>query len=436
MLSLDPHPLRETLHQEVHARPYERLVAPLLLTHLAFVGANAQAARQHVERVLAAEGAGPMAPGGNYLSVDLHGTRLRFEAHTEFYTLSFSRPVTAPLGSTWPVLALPEAWLEDAPGQWLVGLHVLVLPNTDASPVAPANGDDASASASTAAVRAWMAEDSLIGSRVMDASAEIYTDFRLHDDGFGRWAVMVNTMNPRRLGRAVQRLLEIETYRMAALLGLPTAREVGARLTAAERDLAQLAGQIREAPPEREPELLASLSDLAAQVESMYASTHARFSASAAYFELLQHRVSELREERLPSLQTLHEFLDRRLTPAMQTCVWVSRRQQALSERVARASNLLRTRVDIAQQLSSRALLDAMNRRGRAQLLLQSAVEGLSVAAIAYYGAGLVGYGAKGLAAAGVPVDPDIAVAVAIPIIALVVWVGVRRLHRRVLEHA
>ena len=37
--------------------------------------------------------------------------------------------------------------------------------------------------------------------------------------------VCVGAMNPRRLGRTVQRLLEIETYRMMALLGLP----VGAR---------------------------------------------------------------------------------------------------------------------------------------------------------------------------------------------------------------
>jgi len=30
--------LRETLHHEVHARPYERMNAPLLLSHIALVG--------------------------------------------------------------------------------------------------------------------------------------------------------------------------------------------------------------------------------------------------------------------------------------------------------------------------------------------------------------------------------------------------------------
>jgi uncharacterized membrane-anchored protein len=210
------------------------------------------------------------------------------------------------------------------------------------------------------------------------------------------------------------------------------AREVGASLQHAERDLASVAERIRSAQRHEEPDLLRQLTQLAGQVESLYARTHARFSASSAYFELVQRRIDELREQRLPNLQTLGEFMDRRLGPAMQTCVWAARRQQALSERISRTSNLLRTRVEIEQQQSSQELLDAMNRRQRAQMMLQSAVEGLSVAAVTYYGAGLVGYVAKGAKASGVNVSPDLAVAVAIPLIALAVWLGIRRLHRRV----
>ena len=275
-------------------------------------------------------------------------------------------------------------------------------------------------------------EDSLVGARVMDGAADIYTDFRLQGDGFARWIVVAGDMTPRRLGRLVQRLQEIETYRMMALLGLPVARAVGGALANAERDLADVAERIRSASPDEEPELLRQLTQLAARVEGLYARTHARFSASAAYFELVQRRIDELREDRVHNLQTIREFMDRRLLPAMQTCAWAGRRLQALSERISRVSNLLRTRVEIEQQQSSRELLDAMNRRQQAQLLLQSAVEGLSVAAVTYYGAGLVGYAAKGAKSAGWNVSPDFAVAVSIPLIALGVWYGVRRLHRQV----
>jgi uncharacterized membrane-anchored protein len=423
------HPLRVSLHNEVHARPYESMAAPLSITHVGLVEADAALARQHLDALLQRHGLAPAAPDAKHLSTELHpkpgSLRLRWEQHTEFQTLTFWRSLHDVPGAcdAAHLPELPTEWLAAMPGQWLVGLHVLVLPRASTTPEATAT-----------LVRRCLDESTLVCSSVMDGQATMYTDFRLHGDGCGRWIIEVGDMNRRRLGRAVQRALEIETYRMMALLGLPAAREVGGALAHAERDLANIADAIRTTDPRREPELLRQLTDLAANVESLYARTHARFSASAAYFELLQRRIGELREERLHGLQTLGEFMDRRLAPAMQTCAWAERRQQALSQRIAHTSNLLRTRVEIEQQQSSRDLLDAMNRRQEAQLLLQSAVEGLSVAAITYYGSGLVGYLAKGAKSVGLPVSPDVLIALSIPVIAVAVWWGGRRLHDRVMH--
>lgn len=414
------HPLRETLHHEVHARPYERLNAPLLLSHVALVGNAGAAEREHLAGLLRSRQLPVPAEGASHCSADIGGLRLRWEKHGEFHTCTVWKRLAAVPESfaPLPIDDLPADWRAGLPGQWLVGLHVLVKPAiTPRDEVPPL-------------VRSMLNDDSLVGARVMDGSADVYTDFRLYGDGFARWIVVAGDMTPRRLGRLVQRLQEIETYRMMALLGLPVAREVGGALANAERDLADVAERIRTANPDDEPELLRQLTQLAARVEGLYARTHARFSASAAYFELVQRRIDELREERVHNLQTLREFMDRRLLPAMQTCAWAGRRLQALSERISRVSNLLRTRVEIEQQQSSRELLDAMNRRQKAQLLLQSAVEGFSVAAVTYYGAGLVGYAAKGAKSAGWNVSPDVAVAVAIPLIAIAVWLGVRRLHK------
>ena len=443
---LPSHPLRETLHNEVHARPYERLTAPLLLSHVAMFGPPAGAAYAHMVELLRKRHLPLPAVDANHLSADLGGVHLRWEKHTEFHTCTFWKP----LAETNPALAsaeravdrvfdravdrafdqtaiaeLPPEWLAALPGEWLVGLHMLVLDAPGLRQSGPAMS-----SALRRLVSANLYEDSLVGASLMDGDAQVCTDFRLRADGFSRTVLATDAMNPRRLGRAVQRLLEIETYRMAALMGLPLAREVGASLVHAEQDLATVAAQIRSARREQEPELLRQLTQLAAEVESLYARTHARFSASAAYFELLQRRITELCEQRIETLQSLGDFMDRRLAPAMQTCAWAARRQQALSERISRISNLLRTRVEIEQQQSSQDLLDAMNRRQKAQMLLQTAVEGLSVAAVTYYGAGLVGYVAKGLKAAGVNLAPDVAVAFSIPLIALAVWFGIRRLHR------
>lgn len=274
-------------------------------------------------------------------------------------------------------------------------------------------------------------EDSLVASSVAQGHGEVFTDFCVHADGSSRMVLLAGSMAPRRLGRLVQRLLEIETYRMAALLGLPVAREAAAVLGRAEQELAALANAIRTANRDDEPALLDRLTRLAGQVESQYAATHSRFSASSAYFELVDRRIKDIAESRLAGMQTIGEFMDRRLTPARSTCEWAARRQDALSQRVSRMSNLLRTRVEIEQQQSSQALLATMNQRQDLQLKLQSTVEGLSVAAITYYIVGLVTYLAKGGKALGWPLSPESTAAIAIPLVAVSVWLSLRRLHHR-----
>jgi len=173
---------------------------------------------------------------------------------------------------------------------------------------------------------------------------------------------------------------------------------------------------------------------LAGQVESQYAKTYSRFSASAVYFELVDKRISDIMEQRLSCLQTIREFMDRRLSPARSTCQWATRRQDALSQRVSRISSLLRTRVEIEQQQSSQALLATMNQRQDLQLKLQSTVEGLSVAAITYYIVGLVSYLAKGAQALGWPLSPETTAALAIPVVVGLIWWSMRRLHRKVFK--
>jgi uncharacterized membrane-anchored protein len=202
-------------------------------------------------------------------------------------------------------------------------------------------------------------------------------------------------------------------------------------LSSAERELAELASAIRSATGDAEPMLLDRLTKLAGEVESQHAATHSRFSASAAYFELIDKRIEEIDEKALPGMQTIGEFMDRRLTPARSTCEWSTRRQDALSQRVSRVSNLLRTRVEIEQQQISQALLLGMSQRQDLQIKLQSTVEGLSVAAITYYIVGLVSHLAKAANKFGWPVSPETTSAAAIPLVLGGVWWSMRRLHQQ-----
>ncbi|WP_313077434.1 DUF3422 domain-containing protein [Melaminivora sp.] len=416
------HPERVVLHNEVHARPPEALSAPLALTHIVMWtdAAQREASRAHLAALLRDHHLAPPDAHTTHLRIDLGAFRLRWELHTEFVTWTFTRPAERHEAGREPpaaIEAVPHAWLARLPGQSLCALHLWVLAAQEVD--------------TGSLVRHVLREDSLIASTVADGYGEVYTDFCIHADGYSRMLLLAGSLTPRRLGRLVLRLLEIETYRMAALLGLPAARSAGQALAQAEGELAALAEAIRSAGPSDEPALLDRLTRLAGKVESQYAATHSRFSASRAYFELLDKRIQDIAESRVAGLQTLGEFMDRRVSPARATCEWAARRQDALSQRVSRVSNLLRTRVEIEQQQSSQALLAAMNQRQGLQLKLQSTVEGLSVAAITYYIVGLVSYLARGAQGLGWPLAPETTAALAIPVVALSVWWSLRRLHHR-----
>ncbi|MGF7173098.1 DUF3422 family protein [Azospirillum doebereinerae] len=423
---LKDHALRLALTNEVHARPPESLSAPVRATMLAMLSGEgaADTDRRHLEALCDWAGVARPPQGATHHSASFGSFRLKWERHTEFSTWTVFRPSAMPAGALVDpfvepaVNALPREWLHGLPGELMVGVHVAVL---DADTPEP----------SPNMMAAMFGSESYVGSRIAGRSATAWTDFRIHGDGFSRVLVSDHSMTPRQTGRVVQRLLEIETYRVMALLALPMARGVLPRINPIEADLADLTTRIATLGGlQDERDLLDRLSLLAAQTEQIAAETSYRFGAARAYHELVEKRIEELREIRIEGIQTVREFMDRRLTPAIRTCEAVEQRLNSLSQRVARASNLLRTRVEIAVEGQNAELLQSMDRRAHLQLRLQETVEGLSVVAISYYLVGIVGYAAKGLKGFGLKVDPDMLVGLMIPVVIAFVWSGVRRIRK------
>jgi len=421
------HPLRGTLNAEAHARPPEPLRAPLRMTYLALFGDAAQRTGEqaHIATLAATYGARAPADGANHYSAEFGAFRLVWERHTEFSRYLFivdddgAEPFAQPA-----IAAVPASWLQGLVGQTLVATHVALL-----------HADESPPDLESIAANCFEG-NTLLGATIAHGSEVGLTDFRIHADGFGRLLVLNRAMPSRQAGRMVQRLLEIDTYRILALLAFPIAREMNPVLASREQELAEITAQMAGAGEVDEVVLLDRLTRLEAGIESREASSNFRFTAAAAYYDLVRARIVELREQRLPGLQNFQEFTDRRLAPAMNTCRSVSSRLESLSERTARVTNLLATRVGVSRERQNQELLASMNKRAAAQLRLQQTVEGLSIAAITYYIVGLVGYAAKGLEAAGAPIDPGVATAVSIPfVLALAAW-GIRRIRKAVVHSA
>jgi uncharacterized membrane-anchored protein len=422
------HPQRIELNDEVHARPQEPLLAPLRLSYLVMLCDFPQRAQawQAVRSLAEQFGVPPPAANASYFSADFGPFRLRCEAHTEFMRYTFM--VTDPACSGLPadgftrsaIDAVPSDWVVALPGQVMVAAHAVLV---DAA--------DEDIDVRSLAGR-FFEGNLLVGARIAGVAGTALTDFRIHADGFSRLLVLDHGMNAFQAGRMVQHLLEIDTYRIMALLALPVARELTPFLTQRERELAAVTTALVSAGELDEPVLLERLTRLQAEIESRHSDSLYRFSAADAYYDLVQQRIVELREDRIQGLQTFREFTERRLAPAMNTCRSVAARQESLSQRVAQATQLLSTRVDVSRERQNQALLASMNRRASLQLRLQSTVEGLSIAAVTYYIVGLVGHAAEGLHAMGMAVVPDIAMAISIPIVGVLVAFGLHRTKRMV----
>lgn len=415
------HAQRYLLAEEVHARPPEALRSPSRVSYVAVLIDADEREREmrHLEALCRRFSVTPPPAQATLFRASFAGLRLKWERHGEFsgYTFIAAGASGAPFADT-AATQVPAEWLANIPGRTMAAVHAELR-------VAGTQPTDA------AALARLFADHTVVGSAIAEGAAQVFTDFHLHDDGCTHMLLLDHQLGERQAGRTLQRLFEIEAYRMLALLALPIARRQSPRIAAIEQSLAALTDSIARDQGDDEA-LLHELTRLAAEVESGIAASQFRFGACEAYHGLVTRRIAELREVRLPpGFQTIDEFMGRRLTPAVATCATVSQRLRDLAERVAQASALLSTRVDIARERQNQKLLASMDLRAKQQLRLQQTVEGLSVAAIVYYVAGLVGYGAKALHAAGLNVEPDVAIGVAIPLAAmLVIWV-VRRARRR-----
>jgi uncharacterized membrane-anchored protein len=408
------------LAEEVHARPPEVLETPSGVSYVAVLidrELREQEAK-HFAALCGSCGVAPPAREANHFAADLGAVRLKWERHGEFsgYTFITAGCGHEPFGEL-PIQKLDPGWLGGIPGRTIFAAH---------AELAPAGTEEPDAEL----LAAHFDDEVVVGAEIGGGAGFAYTDFRIRADGFERFLVLNRSFTARQAGRMVQRLFEIETYRMMALLAFPLVRPISAQIAASEEALSTLTTQLAR-PATDDDALLQRLTSLAAEVQGAVTQTQFRFSACRAYDGLVRTRIAELRERRLSGIQPIEEFMSRRFSPAVATCASTAQRLRDLSDRVGQASALLSTRVDIVREQQNQRLLESMNVRAERQFRLQQAVEGLSVAAIVYYGAGLVAYLAKGLKSAGVHIDPDIAVGLAIPVIAGVCVFAISRAHRR-----
>ena len=423
MSTIVDHPLRYQLANELHARPFPAIQAPCHAVFLAIKQPTEAANRDrsldwaHLIALLDRFGAKHPQPGATHYFGDLGKHKFKWEQHTEFvsYTVFVEGVAERPFDKD-AFEVFPADWLAEAPGvcitSALIRVELMGAPEEISGKLSE-----------------WFVPESLAVSKILDGCAVMAGDFRLDSAGHMRFAVFTEEgTGPRRVGRIVQRICEIESYKAMSMLGLSRARGLSAQLGEIDTRLEALveAMAVQSAGAE---ETLTALLASAAELEGLLATSSFRFSATTAYEALVKQRIEVLREERFEGRQIFREFMARRFDPSMRTVTATEARLKTMAERAIRAGDLLRTRVDVERSAQNQALLESMDRRADLQLRLQRTVEGLSVVAISYYAVNLASYlvyplaeplgWSKGLVLAGLT-----------PVVVGLVFLMVRRIRR------
>ena len=424
MVKISDHPLRYELANELHARPFPTLTAPSTAIFVALKPPENAAARDkeadlaHLTALLDRHGATHPRPGATHYSGRIGRHMLKWEQHTEFvtYTALIDGGGGRPFEPS-DVTVFPAEWLGAGPGDLMTSVMVRVAEHTGDAAILKALED-------------WFVPESLAVSRVLDDAAVIAGDFRIDPSGNTRFAVFAPpSTGQRRLGRIVQRLCEIETYKAMSMLGFARARRIAPEIGRMESQMTDL---MREMTDDHHPaeDTLTRLLQVSAELETLAAAASFRFGATGAYEAIVDQRIEALREERFEGRQTFREFMMRRYEPAMRTVKSTETRLERLADRAMRTGDLLRTRVDVERSAQNQELLASMDRRADLQLRLQRTVEGLSVVAISYYAVSLAGYLLYPFAARLDITKEMVTAAVTLPVVALVYWL-VHRIRRR-----
>jgi uncharacterized membrane-anchored protein len=419
------HPLRERLYNELHNRPFPSITTPAQLTHIAIQHQGELKQQEHEFISMLCDRFQVNSPAKSMpcFYQDFGLFSLRWERHLEYSTYTFihQAPLTDQPFVKNALDYVPSNWFEKMPGQVIAAVHLIIeSENID--------------KARTHKVEKYFDHMSLVASAPVNSKAKVWSSFKLHEDGFGRFLVYQQDLSAAQSGRLVQQLLQLDTYRLMATLGLPLAQAINSELNQLDLQLQQVTTYIALGSEKSDRELLTQVSKIAAKVEDYRSQSTYRFSATNAYYDVALQRMEELKEEEIPGYMTLQEFLMRRITPAVKTCQTASNHLEDISRRVTRASDLLRTRVEMVLQEQNQTLLKSMNHRAHIQMRLQQTVEGLSVAAISYYGMQLFETMLTSLPSLGIEYNHDLVSGFAVPVVIALVFIGTRLIHKRLLK--
>lgn len=403
------HQAHSQLVAETHARPSQAINGPAEIIHIAL-----KASDEVADKFFEVLDPDKVETGPRHRIGKMNGIKVKLEKHTEFLSCTFFQELEGSKQKESLLDIVKNNFPVDETQVYVLLKLSLVKSVREMLKILPI-------------------EQRIYGGKMRDG-IDVRSTFIPDEEGMIRFGLYGKNLTGDELGRRIQRLMEMETYRTMSLLGLPIAREVGKKLAECEHELEDLTLSVAQqtiTTQEDDELLFHKLSNLSERSNILLTETRYRFAASRAYFTLFQQRIQSLEEEKVGDVQTMSGFLRSRLEPAMATIESTAKRQETLTNDLSRALVLLRTRIELNLNKGNQALLQSMDKRHDQQLKISQTVEGLSIVAITYYAVGLVSHLLKALAQQPwMPFSDTVLTAISVPFILFFVWITLKRVRK------
>ena len=367
-----------TCYDELHTRPFPQINGPVNISSIAIIHQKSALNELSISKEIAhitqlCQDNVRQAPvlGCRHFYQTFDDFELRWERHHEFSSYTFLVRANNQNFFNRPAInQVCKNWLGRITGKVISAVHIEAKTAVNICE-------------NSQAIKPYFELCRLMGSMLGQQKISLWSAMQLHQDNFNRILLVSDNIHQYENGIFIRTLLELEAYRNLTLLALPLAQQVISQVNNIELELASLL-QHNSIEGHNEKHLMV-LSAMTAKLAKITVHSQYRFDASIAYYQIVDSRFTELHEEKIENIQTLTAFIKRRLLPAIRTIKAAKQRLDDLVNRVNRASDFLRTKIDMAIAQQNQALLTSMNQRSKMQLTMQRAVEGLSVIVATYY---------------------------------------------------
>ena len=376
---------RHEISNEIHRRPYYEQFDPMRISLISLHTKSYENNYNHLSDLceyLAIPA--PATKNLTYSYTHQDKFRLRWESHREFCTFQFIKNVNLDenyLFTDSNINFIPHLWINNLSSIInCVNLEVINKKNIK--------------SESNEYIFSAFNNNYVAGSNLCNNKGSVFSDFKIDTNGYHR-ILLINgdkngEMSGHQLGRSIQRILDIESYRSMSMISFIKSKDINLNLDNISKNLIKI--NELDNPNDK----FFKLKNISDEINILNIRNKFRFQASKGYYPIIDDRFKELNFSKIEGIQPYEIYLNSRINPTKRITLATENRLNETLDIVNRSSILIKTEIELDIKKNSIALLDNMSKKKDIQIKLQKTVEGLSTIILTYYSVNLFNYLLKG----------------------------------------